>query len=56
MWIKVLNGLINYINIDEIKSAINAMKLGGLLAKRYPFLVNNIVSLRLFSAITKINL
>jgi len=45
-----------YINIDEIKSAINAMKLGGLLTKGYPFLVNNIVSLRLFSTITKINL
>jgi len=45
-----------YINIDEIKSATNAMKLGGLLTKRCPFLFNNIVSLRLFSAIRKINL
>ena len=29
-----------YININEIKSVINTMKLGGLLTKRCPFLVN----------------
>ena len=56
LWIKVLNEFIKYINIDEIKYAISAVKLGGLLAKWCPVLVNNVVSLRLFSAITKINL
>jgi hypothetical protein len=56
LWMKVLYRFIKYINIDEIKSAIIAIKLGGLLTKRCPFLVDNILSLRLFSTITKINL
>jgi hypothetical protein len=30
LWIKVLNRFIKYINIDEIQSAINAMKLGKI--------------------------